>query len=141
MQRLLDDAFGAAEKANDKFTAEKHTNQDLQKQLSNYKEMLKSKEEEMSGLKGSLQKFKEKVSLIVRAIMIEIMLTLVGLACRNRNSLNELLTSNPELRVSNQTCPHLTQRMTSLESKSNKPERRQGLNIPFLLNPNHYSVR
>ena len=65
MQRLLDDAFGAAEKANDKFTAEKHTNQDLQKELSNYKEMLKSKEEEMSGLKGSLQKFKEKVSLCV----------------------------------------------------------------------------
>ena len=75
MQRLLDDAFGAAEKANEKFTAEKHTNQDLQKELSNYKEMLKSKEDEMSGLKGSLQKFKEKVSLCVPIIMDGEMLT------------------------------------------------------------------
>lgn len=60
-QGLLENACETAEKAKDKFNAEKHANQSLQKELSNFKVAMKKKEEEISGLKGSLQKFKEKV--------------------------------------------------------------------------------
>ncbi|KAK7686215.1 hypothetical protein QCA50_010435 [Cerrena zonata] len=61
-QALLEDAFEAAEKANNRFNGEKHSNQTLQKELSSFKDVLKKKDEDISGLKGSLQKFKEKES-------------------------------------------------------------------------------
>lgn len=62
---MLEDAFEAAEKANNRFNGEKHSNQTLQKELSSFKDVLKKKDEDISGLKGSLQKFKEKVSVLL----------------------------------------------------------------------------